>query len=142
MAIYALAQRTSGNSSGSAAWQIIAPAGNKPRIMELGLTLAAATASTYGLGRPASAGTPSATTAFLDESDGNGATGTTTGAVAWSGAPTAPTQFFRRVALPATIGEGVIWTFPRGLGLPVNGTVVLWNLAANGVVDAYAVVDE
>jgi hypothetical protein len=47
----------------------------------------------------------------------------------------------RRISLPATVGTGVIWTFSDGLVIPVSGSIVLWNLGTNGVVDAYAVVD-
>ena len=110
--------------------------------MELGVFMAAATASVYGLGRPGAIGvTPTSPVAVLPEDSANPG-GTVQSALAWGTGPTAPTNFFRRIGLPATIGTGVIWTFPKGLVIPVSSSIVLWNLAANGVVDAYVVVDE
>jgi hypothetical protein len=64
-------------------------------------------------------------------------------AVAWSVAPTVPAQMFRRIGLPATIGAGVIWTFPRGLSLAVSASMLLWNLATNSAsTNAWWVADE
>jgi hypothetical protein len=35
-----------------------------------------------------------------------------------------------------------VLTFPRGLVIPVSSSVVVWNLAANGVSDIDIVLDE
>jgi hypothetical protein len=110
--------------------------------MEIGIFLAGATASTFGLGRPAAIGqTPTAPITVLAEDPGDPA-GTVTTALAWGTGPTAPTNFFRRISLPATVGTGVIWTFPRGLVIPVSSSIVIWNLSSMGVSDIYVVVDE
>jgi hypothetical protein len=54
-----------------------------------------------------------------------------------------PTAFFRRIALPATIGAGVIWTFPRGLVLATSASLLVWNLATNSAnTNVHVVVDE
>jgi hypothetical protein len=144
--IYSLSQRTTSGTNATAAWEVIAAATNKPKIMELGLSNNAATASVFGLGHPQAIGiTPTSPQTFLSEEDGNGATGLTTAAVAWNTGPTVPANFFRRVSLPATIGAGVIWTFPRGLQLATSGvtsTLVLWVAATASVVDAWCVADE
>ena len=143
MAIYSIAQRGTTGTAAAPQWEVIAAAANKPKIMELGVSQNAATAGVYGFGRPAAIGiTPTTPLTVLDESDGNGAAGVTKCAVAWATPPTAPTNFFRRVSTPATVGAGVIWTFPRGLGLPAAGTVVVWNIGTNAVADFWAVVDE
>lgn len=144
MAIYSIAQRTTVTTVAAAAWEVRSTSTNKPKIMEMGVSLGAATASIYGIGRPAAIGvTPTTPLTALDEGDGNGPVGLTTCAVAWATGPTVPANFFRRVSLPATIGAGVILTFPRGLGLPVSGSIVLWNITANSAVtDAWAVCDE
>jgi hypothetical protein len=65
-------------------------------------------------------------------------------AVAWSVAPTVPAQFFRRISLPATIGSGVLWTFPRGLAISAAAaTMLIWNLATNSAsTNVWWVVDE
>jgi hypothetical protein len=69
-------------------------------------------------------------------------TGTVTTALAWATPPTVPANFFKRIAFPATIGVGVIWTFPRGITIPVSNSLVYWNLATNGVIDANIEVEE
>jgi hypothetical protein len=111
--------------------------------MELGIFLAAATASTYALGRPAAIGdTPTTPVDFLQQDLAEVlAAGVLQSAIAWGTGPTAPTAFHRRISLPATVGTGIIWTWPTGLVIPVGASIVLWNLGTNGVVDAYAVLD-
>jgi hypothetical protein len=63
-------------------------------------------------------------------------------ALAWSVEPTKATDDLRRIALPATIGTGVIWTFPKGIAMAASTGLALVNRATNGVIDAYCVVDE
>lgn len=143
MAIYSASQRTTSGTVATPAWEVRSASTNKPAIMELGFSQNAATAGVFGVGRPAAIGiTPTTPVTFLDESDGNGATGLTTCAVAWATPPTVPANFFRRISCPATVGAGVIWTFPRGLGLPTSNSIVLWVIATAPVVDVYAVVSE
>lgn len=144
MALYSISQRTTVTTIAAAAWELRSTATNKPKVMEIGITLAAATASVYGIGRPAAIGvTPTTPLTALDEGDGNGPVGLTTCAVAWGTGPTVPANFLRRVSLPATLGAGVILTFPRGLGLPISGSIVAWNITTNSAAtDFWAVVDE
>lgn len=147
MARYSLRTRTTVTTSGAASYELICTsAARRIRLMELGIFLGAATASTYGLGRPAAIGvTPTSPVAFLPE-DPADVTGLSTTAVAWGTGPTVPANFFRVVALPATIGAGIIWSFgPAGLVIPNTGisTLVLWNITANSAVtDVYAVIDD
>jgi len=109
----------------------------------MGIFLAAATATTIGLGRPQAVGiTPTTPVDFLPEDPNNVlASGVAQSALAWGTKPTIPTAFLRRIALPAVIGTGVIWTFPEGIVIPVSSSIILWNLATNSVLDAYAVVE-
>src|ERR1043166_8797485 len=141
--ICSFAGRTANITIANATFEIRAGAtGPRPRILEIGLFLAAATASTFGIGRPAAIGvTPTNPLALLNEDPADGASLTTI-AGAWGTGPTVPANFFRRVSLPATIGTGVIWTFPKGLVIPLGGSIVVWNITATGVADAYVVVDE
>jgi hypothetical protein len=140
--IYSLAQRTTGVTNATAGHETRTTATDRISITEIGVFLAAATASTYGIGRPAAIGvTPTTPQTFLAEDPGNPA-GTATGALAWGTGPTVPANFHRRISFPATIGTGVIWTFPRGLVVAISSGFVLWNLATNGVVDIYVVEDE
>ena len=104
--------------------------------------MAAATASTFGLGRPSAIGvTPTTPVAGQAEDSADAASAAQT-AVAWTTKPTAPASsiYLRRIALPAAIGAGVIWTWPDGPGLivPINSSIVIFNLATNGVIDCYA----
>lgn len=141
MAGFSLAMRSTVSSSGAAVAEIRAAASNRVRLFEVGVSIQAATASLYGLGRPASAGTASSAVAVLPDDTND--TGTAQGAVTWSSGPTAPTQFMRRGGLPASIGAGLVWTFPRGIIIPASGSIVLWNIAAGAnAVDVYWVIDE
>jgi hypothetical protein len=143
MALYSLAQRTSIVTISNTMWSVISAATNKPKIMEMGLTMVTGTAIGIGIGRPAAVGiTPTTPVNFLDESDGGGPAGLTTACLAWGTPPTSPTQFLRRFFMPATIGAGVIATFPRGLGMPISQNVTFFNITAGVTTDVYAVVDE
>jgi hypothetical protein len=142
MAIYSLALQTTVTTIAAAAWDIKASATNRPAVMEVAVQLGAATASTYGLGRAGN--TPTQTSPVLVQAEDPGDPAGVSGcAVAWSVAPTVPAQFHRRAALPATIGSGIIWTFPRGLVLAVTQSLLLWNITANSAnSQIHVVVDE
>jgi hypothetical protein len=140
MAVYALANRTSSGTTAAAALEVRTTSTKTAKLLVAELFLAAATASTYGIGRAAAIGvTPTSPQTVLAEDVG---TGTVTTALAWATPPTVPANFFKRIAFPATIGVGVIWTFPRGITIPVSNSLVYWNLATNGVIDANIEVEE
>ncbi|MBA2706318.1 MAG: hypothetical protein H0U59_00755 [Gemmatimonadaceae bacterium] len=145
MARYSLGSRTTATASGVANWELRSTATDRLRVMELGIVVAAATASTFGLGRPAAIGvTPTSPVTILAEDSGDAA-GTGTVALAWGTAPTAPTgsAYLRRVATPASIGAGIVWTFgENGLVVPISSSIVIYNLSTTGVADIYVVVDE
>jgi len=143
MAIGSLSLNTTVTTTAAAAWDVKAGATIRAKVMELGINLGAATTSTYGIGR--SANTPVQTSpVLLQQEDPNDGAFVTGCAVAWGTAPTVPAQFFRRVSLPATIGAGIIWTFPRGLVLVTGGSsLVCWNLATNSAsTNVHVVADE
>ncbi len=141
MARSSIGVRTSSGSSAAAAWELIANTGVGCTVLGIHVTLAAATASTYGLGRPAAIGiTPTTPVAVLPENTASPALVTAPKvAVAWGTGPTIPTAFFRRVSFPATITSNILWEFQDGLWVPAGGSLILWNLAANGVVDVTVV---
>jgi hypothetical protein len=142
MAIYSLALNSTITTIASSAMDLLAASTNSPKIMELGINLGAATVSSYGIGRAGNTPVQTGGVAVLIEGlDTN--TGLSKLAVAWGTAPTVPANFFRRISLPATIGAGVIWTFPRGLTVAASAAMELWNIAANSAsVNANWVVDE
>lgn len=142
MAIYSIARRTTNVTSGQSAHTIYTTSTDRGALLEAGLFMAAATASLYSLGRPAAAGVTPTSPVLLQAEDPAAPAATINSALAWSTSPTSPTYDLRRWASPATIGTGVIFTFPRGLIIAISTNFVLQNLATNGVVDSYFVVDE
>ena len=89
MSIYSLSLNTTVTTTGAAAMDCKAAATNTPNIMEVGLSLGAATASTYGLGRAGN--TPTQTAPVLLQAEDPSKPAALTGcAVAWSVAPTVP----------------------------------------------------
>lgn len=141
MAIYTLGFSSVAAASGTAYATIHTGASYRARLLEIGLACNAATASSVGLIRPSN--TPVATTSQLgqaeDPADGAATVNVDT---AWSTAPTIGTLFLRKFTLPATIGAGVIWSFPadKPLVIPVSGWLVLWNFGASAgsVLNGYA----
>ena len=143
MALFSLAQRTINTTTASPAWEVRSTSGNKPKLLVLKLTQNTAVAGVYGVGRPAAIGiTPTSPQTFIDEADGNGATGLTTAAVAWGTAPTVPSNFFDRYSAAASIGVGFLEIYPGGLGLPVSSSVIIWIIATAPVCDVAAKVSE
>ena len=144
MAIYSQSQQTTVAGATVPAFDMKASATNSPRLMEIGFVNGAATQCTYGIGRPANDGSVAQTAGLnvLAENP-NDPAGNTTTAVAWGTAPTVPTTYFRRPFIPATIGAGVIFTFPRGLIFAAGKGLVVWNIAASSaVMNIHIVVDE
>lgn len=143
MAIYSLSLRTTVTTIAAASWAALSPSTNAAAIMELSWVNGAATASVIGIGRSANTPTLTGGVAFLAEDVGD-PVGLTQAAVAFGTAPTVPANFFRRSSIAAAIGCGIIFTFPRGLGLPAAGAaLVVWNITANSaVVDIACVSDE
>jgi hypothetical protein len=143
MAIFSIALRNTGSASGAAAAEIIAGANNAYRLLEMGITINAATTSVFGYGSPAAKGTTPATSSTVQAEDsGNTTAGNTQVALSWTTGPTIPANFLRRVSLPATIGAGIVWTFPRGRTVLKTITDVLWNVVLSSPADIWVVVDE
>lgn len=138
-----IARRTTTAGTGTAAFELIAHASRPCILREMMVVLAAATASTYGLGRPGAIGvTPTSPVNLLPEEGIGPYEVLANTALAWATPPTVPANFFRRVAFPATIASFITWEFERGLYIPEGTSIVLWNLAVNGVVDVSVVIDE
>ena len=142
MSAYEVGLRTTVVTTATATVEVRAGT-RRVQIHELGITLQAATASTFGLGRPANSGSTAGGTNNAPQPGdvADAAAGFSVISTGQTTAPTAPAVFFRRIGFPATIGSGVIWTF-RNLIVPVSGALVLWNLSAVGVSDVYLVAEE
>ena len=140
MAIQSQAARTSGVTIANANFGIYPPATVRPAILEYSMVQVTGTAQSIGLGRPATIGTPSGAVLFQQDDPGDAAS-VVNGHITWSVQPTAPTVFHRRWNSAATIGVGVVWTFPRGFVVPVSSAVVGWNITAAVAMDVNCVVD-
>jgi hypothetical protein len=50
--------------------------------------------------------------------------------------------FLRRIGLPAAIGNGVVWTWPRGLRVKQGTSLVVWNITASAIANIHFVFEE
>jgi hypothetical protein len=143
MALYEIGTRTVTVTSGAAAAEFRSGSGQRCYVREIGISLGAATASIVGIGKPAAIGvTPTSPITAL-ASDPADSAATAQIATAWGTAPTAPANFWRRFGMPANIGAGIVWTWwNRPLVIAVSSSIVVWNLATNGVMDVYVVFEE
>lgn len=135
MSIYSQARNGTTTTSGNVAADIACSTGVRPRLMEWGLFLGAATASTFSLRRTSALGTRTSPVALVAEDPNDAAL---TGinlvdcAVAFSVEPTEDTtNRLRAIGLPATIGVGVIWTFPRGVTVQTSLSIAAVHDALN-----------
>jgi hypothetical protein len=144
MALYEVSVAGGAGTIAVAQAELRAAATDAIYVYEVGVFLNAATASTIGLGRPANNGSVAGGTPTLGQAniqDDPVAVGgvTTTG---WTTAPTAPTVFLRRIGLPAAIGNGIIWTWPKGLRVKQSTSLVVWNVAASSIASIYFAFEE
>jgi hypothetical protein len=140
MAVYEIGLRTSVVTTASAGYELRGST-RRLQVFQIGITLQAATASTFGIGRPANTPAGGTNNVAPPGDPADAATGASNILAGWSTAPTAPATFFRRIGFPATIGSGIIFTF-RQLILPISGSLVLWNLSAVGVSDLFIIFEE
>ncbi len=135
MAIYSIAVRTTTTTIANAAVEFRAV--SAVSILEINVFSVAATAVSFGLGRPAN--TPAGGTINLGQAEEQGSAATTSGLVisGQSTVPTVPANFLRRVHLPGAIGAGMMFTWPErgGLRLTAGSSFVVWNITASPVCD-------
>jgi hypothetical protein len=144
VAIYSIGRTTSQTATATAPHTLITTSTDRAAIMECGIFMTSAVAGNFQLGRPAAVGvTPTSPVTVLPEDPALPA-GTITSALAWGTNPTAPTTPLRTMNIPATIGTGLIFTFPRGLIVAVSSNFCLYNNSggAVGTANCYWVVDE
>ena len=131
-------------AAGTFVSQIRTPADRDIRIFEVGVFSSTAVALSVGLIRSLAVG--ATFTGVVPQPEEFGARASTVNVD--QTATTQPTitanTYIRKLVLPATVGSGVIWTFPQGLTVPVNAGMLLWNFggAVGPAVDGYWVHDE
>lgn len=142
MSLASVAVRTTNVTINNANQEIRTTAGVKARILEVSLVQVTGTAQSQGLGRPAAQGiTPGTTSLFQRDDPADPACVTSTN-LTWGTSPTAPTIYHRRWNSAATIGVGMIWTWPRGLSMAVSSSVVTFNITAAVAMDVSIAIDE
>lgn len=142
MSIASLALRTSNTTINNANWELRTTAGVVARVLELGIIQVTGTASSFGIGRPNAQGvTPGTTSTFQRDNSGDPACVTTL-SLTWGTSPTAPSYYHRRWNSAATIGVGIIFTFPRGLIVPVSLSLVVFNITLSVALDVNCAIDE
>lgn len=142
MSLASIAVRTSNVTINNANNQIYTTAAVKCRVLETSIVQATGTASSYGFGRPAALAVTPGTTALLQRDDSADPACVTNVALTWTTSPTSPTVFHRRWNSAATVGVGLIVTFPRGLSIPVSGALVWFNVTATVACDVNYAADE
>lgn len=142
MAIGSIGIRTTNFTITQASLEVRTTAAVRATILELSIIQATGTAQSLGFGRPQALGiTPGGTSTPIRDEPGAPPCVTTT-ALSWATSPTVPLVFARRWNSAATIGVGVIWTFPRGFVIPVSGAAVVWNITAAVACDINIALDE
>lgn len=142
MSIASIALRTSNVTISNANCELRTTAGVIARLLEFSLIQLTGTASSYGLGRPAAQGVTPATTSTFQRDNSADPACVTTVSLTWGTSPTAPTNYHRRTNTAATIGVGIVWTFPRGLIIPVSASLVCFNITATVALDVNFAIDE
>jgi len=144
MALYDVPWSITGVSNSALSW-LRSTAGKDMRVFEIGVWLESGTvaSSVIGLGRPAAVSvTP--TTLTPQAHDTSAGAASCIAAVAAGTKPTSPTNFMRRFGVPAVLGSGIVWPFPRGLVIPTGpAELVVWNIGAStSVFGGYFTYDE
>lgn len=123
--------------------QLRAGAARDMRVWEIGVFSTTTVAANVALIRPSAVGATFTSTAAGSPEDFAASAGVAVVDTAAGTAPTIGTNWMRRIQFPATIGSGVIWTFPMGLNIPVNGSLALWQNSAAAVgYEVYFTYDE
>lgn len=142
MSLASLALRTSNTTINNANVELRTTAGVVARVLEFSLIQVTGTASSYGFGRPAAQGvTPGTTSTFQRDNSGDPAC-VTTASLTWGTSPTAPANYHRRTNTAATVGVGMVWSFPAGLVVPVSSSLVCFNVTATVATDCNWAIDE
>jgi hypothetical protein len=140
---FSIGVRTSDTTTAHDCLEIIAGAKRGFRLFELEIVINAATASAFGLGRPAAIGiTPTTPVRFQSDSSRKDDLSEAKTALAWGTQPTIPAIFLRRVSLPATVGASIKWVFLKGIWVPAADSLVVWNLSTVSAADINATIEE
>jgi hypothetical protein len=143
MARYSIGAQKVTTAAAGMICQLRTPSTADARVWELGIFAVTAAAGEVGLIRPTAVGATFTSTAVGAPDDSKTGAGAVVVDTAATTAPTIGTNYMRRIQLPATVGAGVIWTFPQGIVVPVSSSIALWQISTVAVTyDIYWVYDE
>lgn len=141
MAISSLAQRTTtftATTTANIEWRT--PATVRAKVLEISFIQLTALASQIGVGRPQAIGITPVNVPFQKDDPSDPAS-VMNGSLSWATSPTVPLIYHRR--WNGTLASvGVVWTFPRGLVIPISFSLVIWNIATTVASDVNCVLDE
>ena len=114
------------------------------RVWEVGCFCSTAVALSVGLIRSLTVGATFTTVTPVADDTSAGAAGTLVDTAITTQPTITANTYLRKAVLPATIGAGVIWTFPQGLVVPVSSGLLLWNFGGSTgpAVEGYWTYDE
>ena len=146
MTVYSVGVSKTAPTTGTAIAMIRPATSDEVQVREIGVFNSTAIASSVGLIRNATTGTPSTSTLF-QAGDMDRPAATCNLDTAWSAAATIGSIYLRKIVLPATIGAGIIWTFGPGELWAANGAtsqLLLWNFGAAtaAALEVYVAIDE
>lgn len=125
--------KTTGAAAGIIA-ELRTAAARDARIWEIGIFAESAAAGTVVLVRSGGAGTtPGGAVVPVPDDFSVTATASENLYTTYATEPTTVTTPLRRIALPATIGAGVIWTFPEGIVVPVSAGLMIRQVSTVAV---------
>jgi hypothetical protein len=114
---------------------LVTAAGSRAVIREIGIFATTAVAGEIGIGRPAAVGSGALTGTLGQALDSSDVAALTTLVTSFATTqPTAPTNFFRRIQLPAVIGAGIVFVWePQEFVLPISANLVIWQISTAAV---------
>jgi hypothetical protein len=142
MSLASVAIRSSTLTINQASLELRTTAAVKARLLEASAIQATATAQTLGLGRPQALGITPGTISLFQRDDSADPACVSSVAASFGTSPTTPLVFMRRWNSAATIGVGIVWTFPRGIVIPVSSSLVVFNVTAAVATDHNLAIDE
>lgn len=127
MARYGIAVPKTTTAAAGLLCQLRAGATRDIRVFEIGVFSSTAVSGDVGLIRPTAVGATFTSSAVGAPLDSFSAAGVAVVDTAATTAPTIGTNYMRRIVLPGSIGAGIIWSFPGGINVPINGSLALWQ---------------
>jgi hypothetical protein len=143
MSISSLALRTTTfTATTTACVEYRTPATQQAKLLEWSFVNATtATAQAIGMGRPQAIGLTPVNVLFQRD-DLPTLASVINGSLSWATSPTVPLIYHRRWSGTNVVGVGIVWTFPRGLTIPISFSLVVWNITTTVAADVNAAVDE